>query len=436
MKSPNIRALLVPFSHGPIYVGFSGGADSFAALLAVLDCRRELDLEVVAVHFEHGLRGEAGRTDAAAAEAAARRFEVAFRRFDLELDPDAPDLENRAREARLAIWQGLAPCIAVLGHHAGDRRENLLLRLLRGGNASALSSMRRTSRIGEVTFLRPLLSWDRTDIVQFLAERGITEFCEDQTNFDPAYRRNFLRLQILPELEKTVPGASRGLDRALEALECDALLLEKLARAESANFIGRNDFTREEWRTLDPALRCRVLRFFLSHRAEETVIPDHALLRRFDQMLTSKNPESRLLEMPGGAFRFRANEMTWETSGKPELPREWRWKRERHPLFRVEECESLPETIGLGEAFFDAEKLPELLLVESPRPGDRMTPFGQDGEVKLKKLRTDRKVAAGALPYLLKTPDGAILWAPGVRHGAHCAVTAETTRIVRISRQR
>ena len=36
MNYANIRTLLEPFAGGTIHVGFSGGADSFAALLTVL----------------------------------------------------------------------------------------------------------------------------------------------------------------------------------------------------------------------------------------------------------------------------------------------------------------------------------------------------------------------------------------------------------------
>lgn len=436
MNYANIRTLLEPFAGGAILVGFSGGADSFAALLAVLEFRRELGLEVTAIHFEHGLRGEAGRADAEFARCAAERFDVGFRRIDLKLDPAAPDLENRAREARLAAWQRLGPCVAVLGHHAGDRRENLLLRLFRGGNSSSLSSMRESSRIGEVTFLRPLLDCEKSELIEFLAGRGVTDFCCDNSNLDPVYRRNFLRLKILPELEENAPGALHGLDRALEALECDALLLEKLARREAAKFIDRRTFALDEWRELDPALRCRVLRHYLSHRTGRAVIPDHALLARFDAMLRSESPETRILKAPGGVFTFRGGEIDWERPEAAEVPQEWRWKQEKHPYFHCEECRRVPATVELDEIYFDADQLPDVLLVEPPRPGDRMRPFGREDEVKLKKLRTDRKIAAAALPYLLKTPDGVILWAPGVRHGGDCAVTATSSRIVRISLQR
>ena len=40
--------------HGRIFVGFSGGADSTALLLLL----SQVGLDMTAVHFQHGIRGE------------------------------------------------------------------------------------------------------------------------------------------------------------------------------------------------------------------------------------------------------------------------------------------------------------------------------------------------------------------------------------------
>ena len=48
-----------------------------------------------------------------------------------------------------------------------------------------------------------------------------------------------------------------------------------------------------------------------------------------------------------------------------------------------------------------------------------MLPFGGGRPVKVKKLRTDRRIAAADAPPAVRDPEsGAILWAPLIRHGA------------------
>ena len=72
--------LFAPFATGTLYAGFSGGADSTAALLAALHFRERSGCRLIAVHFDHGLRGEESQREACEAEqfAAACRIEVQF----------------------------------------------------------------------------------------------------------------------------------------------------------------------------------------------------------------------------------------------------------------------------------------------------------------------------------------------------------------------
>ena len=61
MVSHTVREVLENFRSHKTYVGFSGGADSVSLLLVVNEFALELGLELTAVHFDHGIRGEASR---------------------------------------------------------------------------------------------------------------------------------------------------------------------------------------------------------------------------------------------------------------------------------------------------------------------------------------------------------------------------------------
>ena len=61
------RKLLTPWRGGNLFVGFSGGADSTAALLLTSELRDELGFRLTAVHFNHHLRGAESDAEAAAA---------------------------------------------------------------------------------------------------------------------------------------------------------------------------------------------------------------------------------------------------------------------------------------------------------------------------------------------------------------------------------
>ena len=158
--------LFSPFERGTLLVGFSGGADSTAALLTVLDWRsRHAGCRVEAIHFDHHLRGAESAREAAAAQRFAEAYGVPFRRIDLRVADAGEGIEAAARAARLAEWQrlcvGRKDIAVVQGHHVDDRIENLMMRLFRGGNTTSLTSPRPRAVVDGVTFLRPLAELTR-----------------------------------------------------------------------------------------------------------------------------------------------------------------------------------------------------------------------------------------------------------------------------------
>ena len=176
--------LFSKFSGCRLFCGFSGGADSTAALLLARKYAPRWKCTLEAVHFNHHLRGAESDAEAERAAEFARNLNIPFRCIDLHIDLHE-NLESAAREARLKAWQTLAAgtdSAVILGHHADDRRENLLIRLCRGSNSHGLSSMRSTSVVGGVTFIRPLLRMTRKEIELFLKENGVNTWAMDSSN--------------------------------------------------------------------------------------------------------------------------------------------------------------------------------------------------------------------------------------------------------------
>ena len=443
MQLENCDQFFAPFAGRPLLVGFSGGADSTAVLLVCLRAREQFGCPVTAVHFEHGLRGEESRREAAAARTFAGTRGVPFREFPLGLTP-GPGLEERARTARLAVWKQLVAeipqAVVVLGHHADDCVETLLLRLARGSNASGLAGMRQVSLLNGVTILRPLLDFSRAEIEAFLRERAIS-WQTDSSNHENCFSRNTLRNLILPEFRQRIPGAAAGMRHSFAALRQDAEFLEEAARERFAAIAGLRETPVAFWRELPPALQFRVLRLHLSEVVGTEMIPTQNLLERLRSAWESGSPEPvRIPFVRGFEFVVQHGRMH-PASGFPlPAPAVWNWREQPelswgnfrlklHPL-----GSSAPPT--LFEARFDADLLPELLIVDRRRSGDRILPFGRSTELSLKKLRIDRKLPADFPCPVLRDRSGRILWAPGIRHSAHAALTPATVRAVEITLRR
>lgn len=189
----------------------SGGADSLALLVLAVDA----ELDVTAVHVDHGLRSGSAAEAGLVAEVATR-FGARFRAVSLEVD-DGGDLEARARAARHAAL----PEGTLFGHTADDQAETVLLALLRGTGLDGLTGIDEPGH--------PILGLRRWETEAICAEVGLEPF-SDPSNADLRFRRNRVRHEVLPLLADV---AERDvvplLTRMAEMLRYDADLLDVFA---------------------------------------------------------------------------------------------------------------------------------------------------------------------------------------------------------------
>jgi tRNA(Ile)-lysidine synthase len=186
-----------------VLVAVSGGGDSMALLHVTARLRSELGHEVRAHGIDHGLRVEA-EAELDMAAALAHSLGVPMTRSRLSVGRGS-NLQARAREARQEALREEAARVgaAVLatGHHADDRAETVLLRLLRGAGPRGLAVL--PARSGDL--VRPLLCARKKDILAHL-DRHALPHAEDPSNADPRFLRVRVRRELLPLLEQLSPG--------------------------------------------------------------------------------------------------------------------------------------------------------------------------------------------------------------------------------------
>lgn len=436
MDNPDkIPDFLQPFRGRRLLAGFSGGSDSTALLLLLLRWGWQGDL-LEAVHFEHGLRGEASRRDADWCDAFCRARGIAFRRVDLRLE-GGPNLEARARAARLDYWQSRAPACVALGHHAGDADETLLLRLGRGGNVSGLTGLRPLRRLGGVILLRPLLDWRKEELIDFLVRQGVADWRTDASNASDDFDRNYLRNRLLPQWFETRPRVRAGLERARLALALDADFIEQCARRILAKLPPAAVTPAGFWRQCHPALLPRVLRGYLERQTGQSIMFGHAASARFRAELGRKHDQDCMFEL-GHGIRFRLRRDLLEflppEDAAPLADIIWDWRNQPTLAyggwqFTARRLERMPAAGASAVCFwFDGDRLPSFLALGFRRRGEHMTVFGESRSRRLKHLIANAKIFGP--PIVLRTPDGEVLAVAGVRRGAAFPVAAESLNIV------
>src|SRR6266508_1173727 len=214
-------------------LGLSGGVDSVALLSILLELAPALRFSLRAVHVNHGISPNAGRW-AEFCSGLCGKSQVPLQLETVDLSPyRSLGLEGAARQARHEVFARLEADFVVLAQHRDDQAETLLLRLLRGAGLRGLAarSPSRSLPGSRARLLRPLLEVSRAEIEAYARLRGL-DWIEDESNADTARRRNFLRREAIPLLERQFPAASATVARAAVHLAEARELLEEMARAD------------------------------------------------------------------------------------------------------------------------------------------------------------------------------------------------------------
>ena len=218
-------------------LAYSGGRDSQVLLHALCAVRRELDFDLTALHFDHGLAPQSADW-ARQCEAVCRQWKVAFI-SDRQPVAQVPgeSLEALARQSRYRWFeQVVAPGQVLLtAHHANDQAETVLLNLLRGGGVQSLAGIPQqrvlslsAAKVTRATrVVRPLLSFSGDALAEYARRHELT-WIDDPSNLSPQFDRNYLRESVIPLLEQRWPGAINSLGRSAENCREVAAFLDEV----------------------------------------------------------------------------------------------------------------------------------------------------------------------------------------------------------------
>jgi len=247
-------------------VAFSGGLDSAVLLHALAASRASHQVPVVAVHVDHGLHADSASW-ADHCQAFANEFEIEFHGLQVDVDRQSGmGLEAAAREVRYAALRNLVqPNDWLLSaHHKDDQAETLLLNLMRGSGPAGLAGIGSVRSFAQGWLVRPLLDVSRNDLEKYAAEQGLA-WVDDPSNDDQQFDRNFLRHEVLPQLETRWPDAAGRIRRSAALAREATLLLTDLAASDLEQVCDRPDrLLISKLKGLSPARQRNVLRHVVS----------------------------------------------------------------------------------------------------------------------------------------------------------------------------
>jgi len=397
-----------------VLAAVSGGADS-VALLILLDQARKLgDISLAAAHFEHGIRGARSLEDAAFVRALCDKLDIPL----IEGSADVPSasselrrgLEHAARDFRYdflnrAKAQAQADVIA-LAHHMDDQAETVLMHMFRGSGLRGMAGMRL--RQGDLA--RPLLNARKQDLIEFLNEIG-QDWREDETNLTADTPRNYLRLNVFPQITAVYPRATEAISRFSKVAADEDEFLDALAR----------DYIEKYMTPLPDGIRLDV-----ESRPHDAVLR-RVLLRLIDvnfnsveRMMELFKTQRGAAELPGGNRAEVSGGSIYimnATKASPPKPIPLREGANALPRIGALTVESTDNAQPIkGDPYCQVLDRDALrgAVIRTREPGDFIRPLGLNGRQKLSDYFINRRVARPLRDYIMLVARGhEVMWAVG-----------------------
>lgn len=363
---------------GRILVGLSGGADSVALLCALRAIRAPGSLDISAIYVNHGLRDRAAQEEVFC-EKLCSDLDIPFVVKRVRVS-SCGSTEAAAREARYQAFHEamgeLSANVLALAHHADDQAETMLLHLFYGTGGDGLGGMAEY-RAG---VWRPFLSQRRETLQAALQALGQT-WCEDESNADTLYSRNYLRACVLPAIEERYPQAVLAMERASAILRDENDFLARRSNdwlKENASW-GKWPFILTAALTNQHvALQRRILRSYAASKGIELAFFHVEELRRLIDC-----PAGAACNLPKGWHALKTKERIHFLDPDASGP-----KAEYTPEQLIVSKEKAGENGRLTHAV--PSELVGNAVLRTRRPGDWIAPFGMSGRMKLKDYMIDR----------------------------------------------
>jgi tRNA(Ile)-lysidine synthase len=439
-----------------LIVGVSAGVDSMVLLHLLNAYRKTFDLSLIVAHVNHGLRPVESEREAALVQKESARFGLPFEygQFNVKEFQKLGGLspQDAARRIRFHFFYDLlqkhhAQKI-VLGHHADDQVETLLLRLIRGSGLQGLKGM---LPIREGKVIRPLLEVWREEIQSFAEEKKIP-FLLDSSNQKNDYLRNRIRLALIPLMEREFqPNFREIILRTSKILREENDYLEKEAEAAYQKVIQEEgdvlSFKFSEYQSLHQALQWRLIKMILGRIYDWGMVMEEGEwsdIQKIYQRLRGSSP-SFLLELPHGIWVEKRYDMVSLAKGevKPFPPFEVDLISPGRTLIEEIGKEVVIEEINRDKfkyddgptrtALMDYGSLQFPLKMRNFRPGDRFCPLGVRGTQKLKNFFIDHKIPKFERPKVPLLVSGEMIaWIVGYRIDERVKVTEKTKKVLKV----
>jgi tRNA(Ile)-lysidine synthase len=423
--------------HSLLLLAVSGGLDS----VVMTHLLAEMGFTCCVLHVNFQLRGVESERDESFVRALAKELgmEIFVERFDtleyaklngIGIQEAARTLRYQWFEEKRKDCQLQFPDKKVLiltAHHANDNVETVLMNFFRGTGIQGLRGIAAFQK--ERFLLRPLLPFKKEELISF-AKNHNWAFVEDSSNESNKYTRNFLRNQILPELEENFPQVKDNLLQNIDRMKEVAEIYQQAIANRLKDLM--------EWKGQESQVSILKLKKTaqLNTVIWELIRPIGFTVQQIPELI-------KLMEAPNGSSLYSATHQIIKN-------RKWllmvKIQPQENSFVVIESSESAIEFAGgqlrctsIAQPFsldanplkvmLDAKQISFPLLLRKPKSGDYFYPLGMQKKKKLNRFFIDQKLSKTQKEAIwILESNQRIIWVLGLRidNRFRCEPTTET----------
>ena len=397
-------------------VAFSGGFDSMCLLHAL---KKSCKNKIVAIHLNHKWRGEESDIEELNCKNFCQDLKIEF--YSEELPQEVAKTETAAREARYKFFENCAKKfnskVIFTAHNKNDNTETLIYRICTGTGIAGLQGISEHREI----YYRPLLNISREAIEAYCNEHGLSPN-NDSSNSDTKYKRNFIRAEVLPNLEKINPTTIDSINSLSEIAREETEIIEEYLKILSDKITENGKIKTKKFLKLSENVQKRlVYNLFIQNNLD---YDRKKILNIYDFIRENANSKSgKTCSLTEKLWIFVSEDNIEIINDNKILTpyfyitKEGKYENNGY-IFEIEKFEKEVRKFPKDSdccAYVNLKNLPLEFEIRTRQDGDIIKPFGLNGTQKLKKYLNEKKIPNHEKDNLLfMTQFNEVFWAIGL----------------------
>jgi len=416
-----------------VLLAVSGGVDS----MVMFDLFTKAQIPFAVAHCNFGLRGEESDGDEAFVKQYCKNFGVRchVERFNTEgyALEQGLSIQVAARDLRYNFFRRVAGMegyhAVATAHHHDDNLETVLLNFVRGTGIDGLTGIPIRNDI----FIRPLLFARRDEILDYAKAKNIV-WREDSSNAEAHYKRNLVRLHVIPLLKQINP----------HFVDTFSDTLDRLKGAKELTDLAVQEFSSRSLRVTDG--KCRIeIDALKSYTYPEVLL--WTLIKEFNfnfqqsgQIVKDHQP-GKIFLSPTHRLIVDRNWLIVEKISPDEsvdvviksVDQQVIW-RSMALHFNVSDAHEHKLLSDSRVAQLDLSKIAWPLTLRKWKAGDVLVPIGMRGKKKVSDLLIDHKIPLNEKDNVAVIESGgSIIWVIGIRISELYRIDKDTQKVLIIS---